>query len=222
MKKREETKSGGGFFAVIFLVLNVIIGVFSVIVSVTGFSTGNTLFGFLYLALGIFCFLPKKLIKIPNWLKFVLAVVISITLLIISIILNWNISPTPVVVSYNLNEEFIIESKVVNVSSIVYNVTKKQVISLNGEETTTEGYFLVVDYGFTNLGVGTITFNPTHYIMDNENKTYVGIAFTGSGEYFQPNLKKQAYSVFELPNSADGLKLYFKDISKTIVIDLEI
>jgi len=223
MKKEVKEQSGASkFFSVIFLILVIIIGLISFLTAIVGFFTGKTLFGVLYLILAIFCFLPRKIIRIPNWAKFLIAFTASIVLLIMSISLNWNLATSTTLFNHNLQETFILEGGASNISTIFYNSTKEQTIILNGKEKTTEGYFLIINGAFTNLGEATVTLNPTYYIIDNQNKTYAGIGFGGSQEYFQPNLKKQSYFIFELPTSAQGLHFYLKGNKGTHVISLGI
>jgi hypothetical protein len=222
MKKKMERKQSGinKFFSVFFLILIIIIGVTSILTSLTGFSMGKNAFGILYLILGIFCFLPRKIIKFPNWVKFLIIILVSLILMIVSISLNWNLSVKEQFFNHNMQETFTFYGGVSNISVKVHNITKEKVIIFNSIEKKTGGYFLVVNCEFTNLGEMTITLNPNYYIIDNQNKTYAGMVFSGYQEYFQPNLKKQSYFILELPNSAEGLRFYLKDILGTHVINL--
>jgi hypothetical protein len=224
MKKGMKKEQSGitKFFSVFFLILIIIIGIISILTSFTGFSLGKVTFGILYLILGIFCFLPRKIIKFPNWVRFVIAVVASFVLIIMSISLNWNLSTPESTFNHNMQESFIFNGAVSNISVKVHNITKEKVIILNSIEKKTEGYFLVINCEFTNLGESTLTLNPNYYIMDNQNKSYAGMIFSGYQEYFQPDLKKQAYFILELPNSSEGLNFYLKDSIGIHIISLGI
>ncbi len=220
MKKgREKEQPAGKIFSTIFLILSIIIGIISIITGITGFFMGFTTIGILYLILGIFAFLPRKIIKIPNCGKFLIVLTASIILLIVNISLNW---PADTFINHNLQETFILNGGASNISTIIYNTTKEKSILVNNQEKTTTGYFLVINCELTNLGKSAVTLNPKYDIIDNQNQTYAGLGFSGSQEYFQPNLKKQCYFVFELPNSVQGIKFRLRDKIGIHVIDLRI
>ncbi len=220
MKKEVEKESSavGKVFSTIFLILSISIGLISILTAITGFFTGFILSGILYLILGIFTFLPRKIIKIPNWTKFLITLTAFIILLIINISLNWSLSNE--LINHNMQETFILDGGASNISMIIYNTSKEKTILLNSQEKTTEGYFLFVNGKLTNLGSSAVNVNPTYDIIDNQNKSYAGMGFSGYQEAFQPDLEKDIYFLFELPTSAQELKFRIKDRIGIHVIDL--
>ena len=64
MKKEAEKESTvGKVFSIIFLIFNIILGLFALIIGIIAIFYGKYLFVVLYMLLGVFTFLPKKLIK---------------------------------------------------------------------------------------------------------------------------------------------------------------
>jgi hypothetical protein len=119
-----------------------------------------------------------------------------------------------------MQESFVLNGGASNISIIIYNTTKTATILLNNKETTTTGYFLFVNCEITNLGKSAVTLSPTYDIVDNQNKTYAGMGFSGNQETFQPDLKKQSYFLFEIPLSAQGLNFRLRDKTQLHIIDL--
>ena len=221
MKKEENKEQSkiSRFFSIFFLTLSIILGVLCLLTAIGSFAMKFIISGILYLILGIFAFLPRNIIRIPNWEKFSIMFVVFIILLFVSAS-YWRIPP--VLIEHNLQEMFILEGGASNLSIIIYNTSQEKTIILNGEEKSSGGYFLFVNCELTNLGKSAVTINPTYNIIDSQNKTYTGIGFSGSQEYFQPDLKKQSYFLFEIPESALGLKFYIRDKVGIHFVDLKI
>ena len=221
MKKEAEKQSAGGkIFSIIFLILSIILGIFAIIIGIMAIFYKKYLFALLFVFLGLFTFLPRKVIKIANWKKFLIGLGVFILLSTMSVFSNWNWNNDNFV-DHNMQEKFTLDTGTQNISMIIYNATKEESILVSGQEKTTTGYFLVINCEITNLGESPVLVSPGYDIIDNQNQTYGGIGFSGSQEYFQPDLRKQCYFVFELPDSAQGMKFRIKDNSAIHVIDLE-
>ena len=204
----------------IFLALNIILGVLVLIMALMAFFAYSAyLSGVLYFLLAIFLFFPRRILIIPNWLKFLIAMVIFTAILFINVLLYW--PGAPQILTHNLREEFILDSAT-DVSIIVYNTTRENSILVNGQEKTSIGYFLLINSAITNLGNSAITINPSYDLTDSQNKTYAGIGFSGNQENFQPGLKKTAYFVFEIPSTINGIKFRIRDDKSIHIVSLGI
>jgi len=219
MKKEVEKEQSavGKFFPKAFFVLSIIIGVISILTTITSFFLGFILSGVLYLILGIFTFLPRKIIKLPNWAKFLIALAVFLILLIVSAV-YWEVPNA--LIEHNIQETFILDGGASNLSMTVLNTSKEASILIDGEEKTTEGYFLFVNCELTNLGKSAVTVTPLYDIVDSQNRSYAGLGFSGTQESFQPDLMKQVYFLFELPQSAQDLKLRIQDAIGIHIIEL--
>ena len=221
MKKEAEKQSvAGKISSVIFLIFNIILGLFALIIGIMAIFYEKYLFVVLYMLLGVFTFLPKKLIKISNWKKFLIALGIFIIISIMSAALNWNWSSNDNFVYHNMQETFILDTGAQNLSLIIYNTTKEETILVSGQQKTTTGYFLLINSEITNLGNSPVSVNPAYDIIDRQNQTYAGFGSSLAQESLQPNLGKQGYFVLELPDSAQGLKFRIRDDRAIHVIDL--
>ncbi len=223
MKKgAEKQPTEGKISSIIFLILNIILGVFTLIIGIMAIFYEKYLFVVLYILLGVFAFLPRKIIKISNWKKFLIGVGIFILISTMSIFSNWNLNNNgnDNFVNNNMQEKFILNTGDSNLSMIVYNTTKEESILVNGQEKTTTGYFLRINCEITNLGISPVLVDPGSGLIDSQNQTYASIGFSLSQEYLQPDLAKQCYFVFELPDSAQGIKFRIRDESAIHVIDL--
>lgn len=221
MKKEAEKQSTAGkISSVIFLIFNVILGLLALIIGIMAIFYGKYLFVVLYMLLGVFTFLPRKLIKISNWKKFLVALGVFIIISIMSAALNWDWSSNDNFVYHGMQETFILNTGTSNLSLIIYNTTKEETILVSGQQKTTTGYFLIINGEITNLGNSPVSVNPAYDIIDNQNQTYAGLGSSITQESLQPNLGKQGYFVFELPDSAQGMKFRILDDSAIHVIDL--
>lgn len=230
MKKEKEVNKKinvRDVFQIIFIIISIIIGLFSLVfVAMFLFVpkyNGSYIWAVLYIFLTLFAFLPKKITRVPYWARALIVFVGFFVIIIIAGLFNLNLPATTSIniINHNMNESFILDLGTSNVSMIVYNLTENT--SFNGE--TTEGYFLIVNCEITNLGKDTISLNMSgqwYDLTDNQNKTYMGSSNLGSQEYFEPNLGKQFYFLFEIPKTAQGIKLNLGDKIGVHVVDLKI
>lgn len=212
--KKQEQKREIGFFAVINIISGVIVLCFSILTLIMSIYSAAALF----FVLAVFLFLPRKITKISNWLKFLIGIVVFF---IIAIIAGVNL-PTieKEIVTHNLNENFVITSKNINYSVIIYNITKEKDIVLNGQAKTTSGFFLFINGAMTNLGKDPA--GPSFYnsLEDSKNNTYTYIGYNFGEGLLQPNLKRSFYYIYETPSDASGLKFGITDDYKSHIISL--
>lgn len=217
--KKEESIIGK-IISVTFLILNIILGIFGLIMVILAFFVYSAyLSGFLYFALTIFLFIPRKVLIIPNWSKFLIAIFIFIAILFLNMALYWP-EQSPILI-HEFGEEFVLESST-NISMIIYNATLENSVLIGGQEKNTAGSFILVNCGMTNVGDNSITINPGYDIIDNQNKTYAGIEFSAGAEIFQPNLQKKASFIFEVPNTIKNITFRISDDKKIHLVPLGI
>lgn len=194
-----------GFITVINIIAGIIIGIFAIATLIMGLY----LVGALFLILAIFIFFPQKLLRLNKWLKLLIAVV---GFFIVIMIVGFNLpSQEPEFADYDLNEEFIITYNNINFSMIVHNVTKEDMILVDGEERTTNGIFILVRGSITNLGTIPTDLGFSSGLLDNQNNSFTTLFFNMDGGGMQPNLKKDFTNIFETPKDATGLKYIVKD-----------
>src|SRR4030042_842562 len=139
MKKEvKEEKKEVGFITVINIIAGVILAIFSLLTLIIKLFLPAGLF----FILAVFIFFPQKFFKFNKWLKLLIAVVGFVAAITIA---GYTLpSQQPQFVNYELNEEFIISYNKINFSMMVYNSTKEDKISLDGQGKTTNGVFLLV------------------------------------------------------------------------------
>lgn len=123
-------------------------------------------------------------------------------------------------IHHDLQESFMLYKD--HFSVIIYNTTKVTSILVENKERTTEGYFLFVNCEITNLQKDSAKLSPVFSLTDNQNNTYQGLGFGGYEEYFQHNLGKETYFLFEIPKTAQGLKFIIEDSVGVHVVDLKV
>jgi len=215
VKKRVEVeKSKGGIFRVICIIL----GILYILIALALFFWGAYFRGGLLLVTAIFAFLPRKITKVPEWAKCLIILGVFLIIYIIGQVSLYQINNN--FIYHNMQESFNIDDG--ELSIIVYNTTEFESIRDGNQTITTEGYFLSVNCGITNLEKDSTTLSPTYKLMDNQNTTYKDWGFSGYNQYFQPHLEREIYFLFEVSKTAQGLKLYIDDETGVHVVDLEI
>jgi hypothetical protein len=215
MKKEVEKEKPKGRF---FLVVSIIIGILYLLIGFLFILWGAPGRGALLLVASLFAFLPKKITRVPYWTRFVIIIAVFVVIYIAGQISLYTISHN--FINHNMQETFIMDKG--ELSMIVYNTTNYTSILVGNETKTTEGYFLFINCGITNLGKDSTMISPLYSLVDNKNNTYQGLGFSGYNKYFQNGLEKDVYFVFELPKTAHGLKFYIEDRTGVHVVDLNI
>ena len=216
-KEKEVQKKEVGFITVVDAIVGIIVAIFCLLALIGGFY----LIGALFFVLTIFIFLPQKVLKFSKWLKLLIGIVGFFVLLAI---IGLNLpSQESVFEIYSLNEPFILNYDEVNLSMVVYNATKEDKIILNGEERTSEGFFIKVNGALINLVKLPVNIGINVWIMDSQNNSYTPLGYNLGEGPLQPNLRREIFHIFEIPKQSSGLKLFIKDKTKIIkVVDLKI
>ncbi len=217
VKRKEAQKKEVGFITIINIIVGVILAIFCVLTLIMGLY----LVGVLFLILAVFIFLPQGILKFSKWLKLLIGVVGFFVLLVI-VGLNMP-SQEPVFESYNLNEPFILSPEEINISMVVYNATKEDTLTLNGEETTSQGVFLKVNGALINLEKSPVNIKIGVGVIDNQNNSYAILGYNLGEGPLQPNLRREIFYIFEIPKQVSGLKFiveedrrHFKEINLEI------
>jgi len=209
--KKEVPKAEVGFITVINIIVGIIIAIFFLLTLIMSLYLASALF----LVISVFIFLPQKILRFSKWLKLLIGVV---GFFVILAILGSNMpSQEPVYEFYNLNETFILNYDEVNVSMVVYNVSKEYKILLGGEERTTEGVFIKVDAAIINLIKLPVSIGISVSMMDVQNNTYTTLGSNLGEGSLQPNLKREIFYIFELPKEATGLRFVVTENKKHLI-----
>ena len=204
--------------------LAVVMSIFSAIVTI---KAGQIFIGLLFFIPGIFAAVPKKYLRISRALKVIIFIVVYFTLIIISGL----DAPKPEqqYEYYVLGDLFNLTYGEEVFSMKIENITKiTQIMSDNGQNLTTSGFYLFLNGEITNLGKTTVH-NTNLFgakfiseLKDNQDNTYTLFGTNTQVEGFQPNLEKEFYYVFEIPKQASGLKVFIEDKTKVIkIVSLE-
>jgi len=218
MKKENKTDKTKQLHegSIIFTIMNIAAGLF--IFSLGTFFLSNKFYieGISFVLLAAFAFLPRKIVKISSGKKFIIVIIASIIFMVGSILLS---GPVPEnFINHNLQEEFIINLGAANITMIIYNATESAVI----DGKTTNGYFINLNCKIINLDDSPVIINEKweSELRDNQNNSFQG-KFSGIQQMFQPGVEKECYFLFEVPKTAQELKLYIEDWDVTHVINLE-
>ena len=215
--KNKEEKKELGFITVINFIVGILLCLFGIMILIMAYYT----LGILLIVLAIFLFLPQRVLRFSKWLKLLIAV---IGFIVIAIIGGMQMpSAEKEVINVGLNEPFIVLYNENNFSMIIYNTTTEKTISINGQEKTSEGIYLLVNGAVTSLAKEASDFGFNVKLEDNQGNSYTVVAYNLGEGQLQPNLKRNFFDVFEIPKTASGLKLHVEDSSKLVrIVDLEI
>lgn len=213
-KSKQLNPEGKGH--IVFMIMNILLGLLILYFGIYFLADKYYIEGALALLLGIFSFLPKRIIKISQGKKFLIVIILSIVLFVLSVLFS---RPIPEeFINHNMQEEIILDMGMSNISLIVYNATEST--SINGE--TTKGHFIFINCGLTNLENFSVMIKGMGYhLNDNQNETFEG-KFNGIEVVLEPDIEKTCHFLFEVPKTAQELKLHIEDNSpRTQVIDLK-
>lgn len=218
VKKKEAGKREVGFITVINIIAGIILLLFGMLL----FIIPSYIAAIAFIILGIFLLLPQKILKFSKWLKLLIVI---IGFFVIVVIQGINLPSSQLEIEhYNLNENFLLTYKNLNFSMVIYNVSKEDSISIDGEEKTTTGFFLRINGGLTDIGTASSSdFSAYTGLEDSQNNSYELLGYNFGVGPFQPNLKKDFFYIFEIPKEAVGLKFYISEDKKLFrIIDLGI
>ncbi len=218
MKKEVEKResSRGKVFSLICFILIIILGIVSFVGGIMGLFYGLYVQGILYFIAALFAFLPKKITKVPNWVK------LLIIIAVFGIVFFMGRIPALMAETnflyHNTGESFMLDGG--DFFFFFYNLTKVTSVLVEGETKTTDGYFVFVNCGITNLKEDSLKMYPEFVLMDSQNNTYEGLGFGEYNEYFQHDLKKETYFLFEVPKTSQGFTFILRDDIGIHFVDL--
>ena len=209
-----------GLWAIICWISLVLAGLTAIFSGVVTIQAGQFFTGFLFFALAVFVFVPRKYLRISRPLKVVIFITLYFTLLIIS---GVN-APTPEqkYEYYNFGEEFNLTFNGNVFSMTIHNISKETEITIDNQNISSQGVYVIVEGIVKNLEKNPLDFTNQPELKDGNENLYTLVGYNIAPGKLQPNLERKFLDIFETPKNTAGLKYILKDDTNVIkIINLE-